>query len=69
MDYYILLFIFFLLGFIITELIKRFFLKKKINVVIRNNDGTSKTVSIYSGRDPEVDQLVKEAKSKKHGVA
>lgn len=64
MNYYMALVSAFMVGFLVTELIKRYVLKKKITVSIRHKDGSTTKHLIYAGRDPEVDALLAEAKNK-----
>lgn len=65
MNYYMLLAFAFILGFLVTEIVKRFVLKRKIVVHINHKDGSVSKHLIYAGKDPEVDQLLSEAKEKK----
>lgn len=65
MSYYMLLAFAFIVGFLATELVKRFVLKRKIVVAVKNKDGSVSKHFIYPGKDPEVDQLLSEAKEKK----
>ncbi len=65
MSYWMICVITAVICYLATELVMRHYGTKKVNVVIKDKDGSKRTVTIISGRDAEVDMLIREAKEKK----
>jgi hypothetical protein len=64
MNYYGLLAFVFIICFVITELVKRYIIKRKITVIVKHKNGNVSKHRVFAGNDPEVDALLAEAKSK-----
>jgi len=65
MNYYLAVFICFLIGFFVTELVKHLRNKRVVVVSVKHRDGSVSTVLVRTGRDPEVDALIKQAQNQK----